>query len=166
MIEHLEVEVEDKIMPEGAKTHLVIDELKKVIAEFERSQESKTFSQRNPHLGKMINCAVCNTRHRGRILCNQRFALYEDDTMRVNEHLGKSMFHKVRFHPHPNKKMLQLVQRTQQLYPLYSRLEPINAMKAARAQAGRELRLERKIESRRRQVEQCTSRQINRRNNA
>jgi hypothetical protein len=135
--------------------------LDKAISDFKESQESKSFSQRHPELGKMINCAVCGLRHRDRVVCNQRFALYEDGTERVNEHVGNSIFNKKRFHPHPNKRNLQLIERTRYNFDDYLHLDSVNGMKAARAQAGRELRLERKEASNKKRNQQKISRRIN-----
>jgi hypothetical protein len=104
------------------------------IAKFKAEREVKPFSGRNPQLGKMVNCKICNHRHRSSITClwrGKRAAGHGRPKGRINRH--------------PNKRNLQLIQRTQELYDKYSpRMEPMSAMKCARAEAGRTLRAERK----------------------
>src|SRR5690242_6541951 len=45
------------------------DEMLAAVAAFEEGRRVKSFSERNPELGKMINCAVCSRRHRSSKVC-------------------------------------------------------------------------------------------------
>lgn len=133
---------DELIMPRDAilPDQLVEDKsLAEAIAKFVAEREAKSFSGRHPELGKMVNCPICLHRHRVSHTC---IAVY----VKLADSYGRP---KGRIKRHPNKRALQLIQRTQELYPKYSvRLKPINAMKCARAEAGRTLRAERKADRR------------------
>lgn len=46
-------------------------DLTELIKEVKESLNSKTYSERNPQLGRMIKCKFCNMRHRSRMYCRQ-----------------------------------------------------------------------------------------------
>ena len=119
---------------------------------------NRTFSGRNPQLGKMFNCPICDRRHRGTI-CEPKYAVgrYADPKVPLIASqetakgvLGAHVFAKKRFHPHPNRKGLLLVQRTQFLYPLFEKYinDPVECMKGARTEAARQLKDEARIQRR------------------
>lgn len=108
------------------------------VVKFWHQRKVKSFSQRNPELGKMIKCQVCQHRHRSSQTCLPKYAL---------EATGPGRPQKKRYHPHPNKRALLLIERTREIFPKYANrpgMDEVDAMKCARAQAGRELRAERK----------------------
>ena len=108
---------------------------------------ARTFSARNPQLGKMIKCQFCGRRHRENLLiagiqyaCIQQFAKprYMFTTTEAGEIIpvpqenrpeliasqttrkgvvGAAAFAKKRLLPHHNRRDLLLVQRTIELYP-------------------------------------------------
>lgn len=127
---------------------------------------ARSFSGRNPQLGPMINCPVCKLRHRKTnvvkgvvVKCEAKYAphrfvegdkIVEGEPQMAAQNTLKGVFGaafvaKKRFHPHPSKKKLQLVQRTQELYPQNSPYitDPVECMKESRKQAARQLKDER-----------------------
>lgn len=118
---------------------------------------ARSYSGRNPQLGRMINCPICDRRHRGSI-CEPHYAVgrYDPDKkplianqLTARGVLGKHSMPK-RYHPHPNHKGLLLVQRTQFIYPQFELYisDPVECMKASRKEAARQLREEDKIRKR------------------
>jgi len=132
---------------------------------------SRSYSARNPHLGKMIKCQICLRRHREIVKCELRYSTgrWADDQPLIASQttvrgvMGASRFSKKRFHPHPNKRGLLLVERTQQLFPQHQPFytKPEDAMKAARTEALRQLKAERRHRRRVRNKQQDISRRIN-----
>ncbi len=117
------------------------EELQAVVTETLKKLQGRSFSQRHPELGKMVNCQVCKTRHRtSERKCEQVFTyrvgdyeLYRRDakgdlvpdyrtSMRPDEKptkrqvVGTAAFKGKRLRPHPSKFNLQLVQRTRSIF--------------------------------------------------
>jgi hypothetical protein len=159
--------------------------LDKSISEFKASQEAKSFSGRHPELGKMINCHICSRRHRSVQVCQQVFAtstregeplqgeLVPPDgmtTLTKYQVVGRAPYKSKRVNPHYSKKRLQLVQRTQQLFPDHFGVWPSTeeksaemvAMQMARRQAREELEAKRGKKRAKLQTAQHNSRRINR----
>lgn len=143
------------------------------VSKFQAEQYSKSFSERNPDLGKMIKCQICTRRHRSSQVCEQRFALYEDDTPVMAPLTGKSFLRSVgqlpkRINRHPNKFGLQLIERTRIVFhrdfpPIEDTPEEAaESLKLARKKAFKELQMARKSESRRIRLQQKESRRANR----
>lgn len=158
--------------------------LNKAVFEALAEIRSRSYSGRNPSLGKMLNCSICGNRHRevrmfdGKVYrCELKYAkgsrydmLPEDqkkpmilEPTTIKQLLGAQRFAKKRKFPHHSKHDLQLVQRTQQLYPQHERFlsEPVEIMKEARNQARRELKKERFLENKFRRRQTDISRRIN-----
>jgi hypothetical protein len=165
-------------------TSQVPEAVAKATAEALAKIKQRTFAGRHPELGKMINCHVCGQRHRethmiGKdvVQCEIRYAkgsrydmmpesekkemVIEPATMR--QLMGARHFAKKRRHPHPSKRNLQLVQCTQQNYPrnepFYT--DPKECMEAARTEALRELKAERRVARRAVRRQTQISRRIN-----
>lgn len=149
--------------------------LTKAVAEFTKAQEAKSFSGRHPELGKMVNCRVCSTRHRSIHVCEQRHVVELIPPpgltgLTKNQVVGRAAFAKKRVMPHYSKRRLQLVQLTQQLYPLHEGLWPSTetkssemvAMQVARRYAREELAIARRAERSEKQSARHRSRRINR----
>lgn len=97
-------------------------ELTKAIEKFKEQFAERTYSQRHEELGKMINCHLCNRRHR------------EADPLALSSHAHRSdatfrdlpsrhvLFAKRRFNPHRNAKILQFVRLTEKI--LKEEIEP------------------------------------------
>jgi hypothetical protein len=47
-------------------------ELQEAIDKYKEDFKDRSFSERNPELGKMIKCQVCLRRHRSSIVCKER----------------------------------------------------------------------------------------------
>jgi hypothetical protein len=110
----------------------------------------RSFSGRNPELGKMIKCQVCQKRHRDSIKCVQVFTtkwFEEDLETGVVEPIfalaaqntrfgivGRLPFKGKRIHPHPNRRNLQLIEAVRALLP--DEYDDID-LKKARARARR-----------------------------
>jgi hypothetical protein len=151
---------------------LVADAVKK----FREEHAEKSFSQRHPELGKMLNCQFCSRRHRSSIDCQQVFTTVVNrgpsertviarEAPRTRRGVnGAQAFAKKRLLPHHSHRLLELVQLTQNLFPKYfPRIaEPEKATKAARGEAqailSRKSRLHRRIV----QTQQDESRKANR----
>lgn len=121
------------------------DALNAAVEQFWESHRSKSFSERNPGLGKMINCRLCERRHRetaphGNIsyvsFCSQ-------DTFKgIN---GAASVAKKRFNPHPSPRNLKLINRVWAIFsldflPYFS--DPVEARREAVLAAQRELKNE------------------------
>ena len=158
-------------------------ELQKAIDKFRADHKNKSFSQRNLALGKMINCAVCDRRHRSSQVCVQRFAVNKktNQTMELRppdgltdltkfQVLGRKQFAGKRINPHYSKKRLQLIQRVIELYPHHEGIWPtmhgkpaeLVAMHMARREAREALSRERNEKRSQKQSAQHRSRRINR----
>lgn len=97
----------------------------------------RSFSGRNPELGKMINCQVCDRRHRAVIKCKQVFKqLWVDEDVETGELtiqyatvplpgqnpgpkaiIGAAFFAKKRKNPHPSRRKLQYIRLVRKLTP-------------------------------------------------
>lgn len=131
-----------------------IEKLAQSVKRFKESYHNRSFSQRHPEL-KKIKCPHCSYKHPSPV-CIPHYIKLHPGLSRASVNKGR------RINPHPNRRGLQLINRTILIYPIYSELEPRNAMKCARAQAGRELRLERKADAKIYKDQQNKSRKINR----
>jgi len=56
--------------------------LKRVVDAYHAEREVKSFSQRHPELGRMVNCQVCNLRHRASRVC---VPVYSTELGNLNE---------------------------------------------------------------------------------
>ena len=134
--------------------------LNAAVARTRAALRNRSFSARNPQLGRMINCQVCSQRHRENYQCAQSFAkpryVFQDDGTPIPTDerpdlvadqttfkgvYGAQAVHKKRLLPHHNRRDLLLVQRTIELYPEHAvyLAEPKEAMREARLQAQREI---------------------------
>ena len=97
----------------------------------------RSFSERHPELGKMINCAVCRSRHRSSQKCEQKFKqLWIDEDVETGEFsiqyaivplpgqngtpksiVGAAYFAKKRKNPHPSRRKLQFIELVRKLIP-------------------------------------------------
>jgi hypothetical protein len=97
----------------------------------------RSFSARHPELGKMINCAVCRSRHRSSQKCEQKFKqLWIDEDIETGEFsiqyaivplpgqkgtpksiVGAAYFAKKRKNPHPSRRKLQFIELVRKLIP-------------------------------------------------
>lgn len=91
-------------------------EVSEAIARIREKEKEKSFSGRHPELGKMINCRICDRRHRSSIACVQVFAKNENGVELIAEGPGHG---KGRINRHWNKRSLQVVDLTRRLLPLY-----------------------------------------------
>ena len=99
------------------------------VAKFHRLQYNRSFSERHPEEGKMMNCPFCDLRHRVTknaekyaTNCFQQFAV----NPRTKEVMttpntrkgvnGAAAFARKRFHPHRNAFTLLVLQRAGDLY--------------------------------------------------
>ena len=156
--------------------------LKEALDGYHEAQKFKSFSARHPELGRMVNCAVCGERHRSIHVCEQRFAVNKKTKLPMemvvlpgltgltkNQIIGRAAFAKKRIKPHHSKKLLQLVQRTIEIYPLNEGLWPSTETKSAeqvtmevsRREARAELGFKRKSRKVALQLAQYNSRRIN-----
>ena len=110
---------------------------------------NRPFSERHPELGKMVNCAICDRRHRDSIICIPKYATGRYAPYRVmiapdtkGGILGRAQFKGKRIKQHHKKGALQLVQLTQTLFPQYEVYitDPVECMKLARRDAARILK--------------------------
>jgi ribosomal protein L32 len=162
--------------PEGrAKTtpdtSLLVTE---AVKRFRKEFRNRSFSQRNLALGKMVNCAVCGTRHRSSRICQQQFVVELTPPEGLThltkfQILGRKAFAGKRVKPHYSKKQLQLVQRTWELMPLEEGLwsgtetksAEMVAMQVARRNARAQLKRERNEKRSKLQAAQRRSRRVN-----
>ena len=132
-------------------------EIAKAIASIREKYQEKSFNERNPQLGRMVNCPLCDRRHRTSEICLQRFAKTEEGVelvARGHDH-GKG-----RINRHWNKRSLELVDLTRRLIIFYPNGE--EDVKKARSAAINILRKKWHMESKRIQRQQKLSRKINR----
>jgi hypothetical protein len=96
-----------------------------------KALRQRSFSERNPHLGKMRNCRVCGNRHRATVHCTASYAThdaqgnpyYEAETPMIaplpdqtpatpiserNAIIGRAAFARKRWFPHQNLKRLHI----------------------------------------------------------
>lgn len=93
-------------------------------AKFYRAQRGRSFSERHPELGKMINCPVCDCRHRSSIECVPIYAVGKyDPEKRVliapktrKGIVGAAAFAKKRICSHRNAITLQVLERANRLF--------------------------------------------------
>lgn len=129
------------LSPEDRAANAAFAALNDAIAAFEEERRFKSFSERHPELGKMINCQVCSSRHREHERkCEQRFtytvdgfeyfvddengnkvpdyrtAIRPGERPTVKQQIGRAAFAKKRFHPHPSKIKLQFIERTRLVF--------------------------------------------------
>ena len=124
------------------------------VAKFREDFKDKSFSERHPELGRMINCRVCLQRHRSSTICTQEFAaspqfetgegepillIARQDTMK-GVYGAKNVKGK-RLKPHHSHKLLRLVQETKKLFPLYYPARYDDAKKAMQAARGQALKM-------------------------
>ena len=142
--------------------------LNEAVQKAQEALSNRTYSGRHPELGRMIKCAFCSRRHRetlvvdGQVyICVKQFAKDEEGNERKNLGGPKG---KGRLLPHPSKLNLQLVQRTQELYPYNQPYinDPVSNMQESRTQAQRELKQERAQRAKVKRDQQKKSRKINR----
>lgn len=148
----------EKIKAENERT-----EIQNAIDRFREKYHERSFSERNTHLGKMINCPICNRRHRTAEVCLQRFAKNEEGVELVARGFK---FPKSRVNRHWNRRSLQVVDLTRQLLAHYPKdkdgaYTPAS-IKNARSRALNMLRKKWHAESSRIQRQQKLSRRINR----
>jgi hypothetical protein len=133
--------------------------LNQAVAKFVNDFKQRSFSGRHLNLGKMVNCPVCDRRHRSSIICVPKYAVGKYDPEKKpliasqTTHkgvYGAAAFAKKRLHPHPSKRGLLLIERTQKLFhenePFFK--VPQENMEFSRIHATRELRAERSERSR------------------
>ena len=148
----------------------------RAVANAVNALRARSFSERHQELGKMLNCYVCDRRHR-EPACTPKYYEIEyimmDDSVKTFEMvadqetrkgvLGAAVFAKKRFLPHHSKKNLQLVQLTQQLYPQHAVYfpQPEDAMKEARKEARRLLKKKRSARHKLKAAQQEIARSIN-----
>src|ERR1700677_1611961 len=123
--------------------------LNEAVQKAQEALRNRTYGDRHPELGRMIKCGPCGRRHRETLVvggqvyvCIQQFA--KDENGIEYKNLGGPKG-KGRRLIHPSKLNLQLVQRTQELYPYnqpYNN-DPVSNMQESRLQAQRELKQER-----------------------
>jgi|ERR1700693_543269 len=135
----------------------LLSKLDKDVAAARAAIRARSFSGRNPALGKMFNCEICGNRHRSIKICKPIYATGRYDLAPEGEKkiliasqktlkgvIGARAVAKKRFHPHPSKRKLRLVQRTQEIYPTNAPYfkYAVECMKYSRTLAGRQLRFE------------------------
>lgn len=109
----------------------------KQIADAINMIRAKSFTDRNPHLGKMVNCVVCDHRHYSSKKCELRYAThdrhgdpyFEDGSPLVidpqnvdnpialrNAIYGTAPFKKKRLRPHLSQKILSILHRASESF--------------------------------------------------
>lgn len=146
------------------------------IAKFNEERRFKSFSERNPQLGPMAKCQICQKRHRKYLICVQVFALdYIEEDLETGEKTnvyrtapgrGRTQYKGKRLMPHLSKPKLLFINRVRQLldYDENTDLEsPLfqAALTVARKKAGRQLRKEARIKRKRKNAQREKSRRIN-----
>jgi hypothetical protein len=117
------------------------DTLAKAVAAFEEDRHNASFSKRNPDLGKMISCSLCDMRHRVHDLMMLNSTAHGEQVFGDMKYPSRTAaFAKKRLHPHPNKKQLVFVQRVRALLPYYGveKLEIVKGIVKARLERERE----------------------------
>lgn len=124
----------------------VSQELQKAIIAATTTIEGRTFSERHPELGKMVNCQVCRRRHRvnerkceqvftytvkdkegflyerfredekGDVVPDYRTAIEPGTKPTMKQVVGRAGFVKKRFHPHPSKIKLLFIERVRKVF--------------------------------------------------
>ena len=155
--------------------------LQAAVANFEADRKHKSFSGRRPELGKMINCPVCDRRHRSSQVCVPVYArqkLYNVETgeiffgepMMASQKtkkgvLGAAQFKGQRLLKHRNARGLQVLERATLLfrrdYKPFIKDEDA-AGKAALSRALNEIRAERRTRRKTLLVITKRSRRLNR----
>jgi hypothetical protein len=96
------------------------------IAKFVNERRAKSYTDRNPHLGKMYKCAVCGNRHYSTKVCTPVYAThdkegdpyFEDESPLIASQstmkgvVGAASVAKRRFRPHRHPLTLELLQLT------------------------------------------------------
>jgi hypothetical protein len=102
---------------------------------------ARSFSERNPELGNMIKCQVCQTRHRANerkceqvftynkkgyvyyredekqgLVPDYRTAIRPDESPTKRQVVGSAAFAKKRYHPHPNGVKLLVIDYTREAF--------------------------------------------------
>jgi hypothetical protein len=150
--------------------------------------KDRSFSGRNPQLGKMVKCQVCGTRHRSVIKCEQRFKeLHTEEDLETGEitkvfatciqpdkkptarqKVGAQGFKGKRKNPHPNQGDLQLIQRSKKIFGetgnegYVSQEKFQETIRLTRTTAERQLRKENRRKAKKFRRVQDASRRINR----
>jgi hypothetical protein len=135
----------------------VSEKIRQAIADIREKQKDKSFSERHPELGRMINCPICDRRHRTSEICLQRFAKTKEGVELVARGHGHG---KGRINRHWNRRSLELVDLTRKLIIFYPNGE--EDVKKARSAAINTLRRKWHARSQRIQMQQKLSRKINR----
>ena len=112
-------------------------ELKKQIADALAAIRSKSFTDRNPYLGKMINCYVCGNRHYSSKVCEPVYATHDrhgdpyfedesplvidprnatDPIVQRNAIFGASPFKGKRILPHRHPVTLEILNRAYETF--------------------------------------------------
>lgn len=133
----------------------------RAIAKTINAIRSRSFFGRNPQIGRMVNCAVCGRRHRDNLACK---LIYITEAANIRRGIqGARTFAKKRFHPHPNKYGLQLIQMVRALFPTYHMYlpNPQEAMESARKDARRILIKKQRAFRKLKQKQQDIARRIN-----
>jgi hypothetical protein len=102
----------------------------------------RSFSERHPELGKMVNCRVCSRRHReherkceqvftyrvgdyelyrmdeekNELVPDYRTAIRPDEKPTMKQYMGAAAYAKKRFHPHLSKVKLLFIERTRKIF--------------------------------------------------
>lgn len=115
--------------------------LNAAIADFNTQQYNRSFSQRHPELGRMVNCQVCSRRHRanergcgqvftfrvgdyeifredekGDLVPAYRTCVQPDSKPTMKQIVGAAQFKKKRWKQHPNKGKLQFIERVHTVF--------------------------------------------------
>jgi hypothetical protein len=105
---------------QAEETAKAIEEQESVRVAIEKFQETfreRTYFQRHPELGKMVNCAVCGMRHRASQVCEQKFVKgYGPVKPKPRHGMGTGK----RMNPHFSWRRLQIIDLTRQLIPYYA----------------------------------------------
>ncbi len=112
--------------------------LQRAVDAFQKEFRSRSFSGRHQELGKMLNCLVCDQRHR-EPRCKQNFV---EGFGPVNPKFRHGLGTKWRINPHFSKHRLQLVQATRELLPYFetankARSKAVNLLRATWAEESR-----------------------------
>jgi hypothetical protein len=75
-----------------------LDPVAKAIAKLREDIADRSFSGRNPQLGKMVKCQICRLRHRSSIVCKENVIVSTAQTRKGV--YGAAAFAKKRVHPH------------------------------------------------------------------
>lgn len=138
-------------------------ELQKLVDGVVADRSQGSFRRRNPGLGKMINCPVCGDRHFSVRVCTPWYAVEAPVTRRGLTPLSER---KKRYHPHPNKIGLLILEATVRHFDNYGPFmnDQTVAMKISRANAAREVRNRLKQKANQHRNRQKASRRVNREN--